>query len=574
MSAAVRSRFIRPLVAAFMLIGSALTAAQETPPPAPPDTRPRGGTIAAALSAVRSHQPTTFVYFNRPIVVLRADVLGHPPTERAETARRVLEDLVDAGVTSPVSAQMFEGGALLSVGNRGVLVLAAPDANELAGETLDSVARTAVAHLRQALGEVDEAKAPSVLARSAGETFLVLVLAGLLLWALARLRRVLIGRLVNVAEQRVADAGIATLDTLRASRIFDIQRYAIAALITAVDLVIVYAAVTIALRRFPYTRPWGESMRGFLFATAEQLGLSIVAGLPGLFTVLVIFVIVRFIGRLLKIWFDAIEQGRTTLPGIYPDTARTTRRLVTTLLWLFAIVVAYPYMPGSGTDAFKGVSVFLGLMVTFGSSGLINQIVSGVMITYSRSLRVGDFVRVGDVEGTVSKLGVLSTKIETVWREVVTVPNAVVITQTATDYSRTGTADAVYTLITVTIGYDVPWRQVEAMLLMAAERTPGLRTEPVPLVYKTELNDFYVKYVLLVCLQHPHERPDVLNRLHAHILDLFNEFGVQIMSPSYRGDPSAPKVVPKKDWYAEPARRDDAPGNSRPPNPGSRGLSG
>ena len=151
---------------------------------------------------------------------------------------------------------------------------------------------------------------------------------------------------------------------------------------------------------------------------------------------LVIVFIARFVARLIGFWFSAIESGRLTPRWIYPETAQPTRRLLTGLLWAFAIVVAYPYLPGSQTDAFKGVSVFFGLMVTFGSSGIVNQIMSGFMITYSRALRAGDFVRIGEVEGTVTHLGVLSTKVRTLRQEEVTIPNAVVVGQTTTDYTR------------------------------------------------------------------------------------------------------------------------------------------
>ncbi len=222
-------------------------------------------------------------------------------------------------------------------------------------------------------------------------------------------------------------------------------------------------------------------------------------------------------------------------------------------MWVFAIVVAYPYLPGSQTDAFKGVSVFLGLMVTFGSSGLVNQIMSGFMITYSRALRVGDFVRIGDVEGTVTHLGVLSTKVKTLRQEEVTIPNAVVVAQTTTDYSRTSETEGVFTPTSVTIGYDTPWRQVQSLLLLAAERTAGLRREPKPLVLQTALEDFYVKYTLFVCLERQQSRLITLDALHANIQDLFNEYGVQIMSPNYVLDPAAPKVVPKQNWFAAPA---------------------
>jgi len=229
---------------------------------------------------------------------------------------------------------------------------------------------------------------------------------------------------------------------------------------------------------------------------------------------------------------------------------------------LFAIVMTYPYMPGSQTDAFKGVSVFLGLMITLGSSGLVNHIMSGFMLTYSRAVRMGDFVRIGDVEGTVTHLGVLSVKVRTPFHEDVTIPNAVVVSQTTTDYSRYGDAQGVFTPTSVTIGYDAPWRQVQELLLLAAGRTPGLRREPKPMVLQEALQDFYVKYTLIVCLERQESRPFTLHALHAHIQDLFNEYGVQIMSPNYVLDPAAPKVVPKDHWFATPARPDPSRSDS------------
>ena len=223
-------------------------------------------------------------------------------------------------------------------------------------------------------------------------------------------------------------------------------------------------------------------------------------------------------------------------------------------MWLFAIVVAYPYLPGSETEAFKGVSVFLGLMVTFGSSGLVNQIMSGFMITYSRALRVGDFVRIGDVEGTVTHLGVLSTKVRT--------PR-----QRRGDDSERGRRRADdHRLLTARrdrrrlhadVGDDRLRRAVAPGAGAAAAGAPSGRRacarEPKPLVLQTALEDFYVKYTLLVCLERQESRPFTLHALHANIQDLFNEHGVQIMSPNYDVDPAAPKVVAKKDWFAAPA---------------------
>jgi len=163
-----------------------------------------------------------------------------------------------------------------------------------------------------------------------------------------------------------------------------------------------YEWMSFTLRRFPYTRPWGESLRDSLIAKASWVAHGILAALPGLVTVAVIVVVTRAIARMAALLFDAIESGRITIPGIYPETAQPTRHLVSVGLWLFALAIAYPYLPGSGSDAFKGVSVFAGLMISLGSSGLVNQAMSGLTVRYSRALRLGDFVRIGDdLHGTV-----------------------------------------------------------------------------------------------------------------------------------------------------------------------------
>jgi small-conductance mechanosensitive channel len=362
--------------------------------------------------------------------------------------------------------------------------------------------------------------------------------------------------LLEIAERTVARTGIGNVEVVRASRLPVLERAFVSAMSGGIQIVVVYGVAGIVLRQFPYTRPWGESMRGFLWATARTLGLGVANAIPGLITVLIIFLIARFAVRLTEAWFNAVERGDLQSRWIYPETAQPTRRLLAGLLWVFAIVVAYPYMPGSGTDAFKGVSVFLGLVVTFGSSGIVNQIMSGFTITYSRALRPGDFVRIGDVEGTVTHLGVLSTKVTTLRHEEVTIPNAVVVSQNTTDYSRHGDTEGVFTPTSVTIGYDTPWRQVHSLLLLAAERTAGLRRDPKPLVLQAGLEDFYVKYTLLFCLERQQTRPFVLGVLHANIQDIFNEYGVQIMSPNYVLDPAAPKVVPRAQWFAAPAHAD------------------
>jgi small-conductance mechanosensitive channel len=518
-------------------------------------TQPAGA-VAAAVGAERSGEESTVTFANRPIVILRARVLGRSPAERALGAGRMLEDLVAQEISGPVESRSFDGGAMIVVASRGVLALTTPDIDELSGETLEGVTVQTVARLQQALDEAVEARSPGRLLVASALSVVGIVVGLLMLWGLFRARQKLATKLVDISERKLETSGIADAAGVRASRLLEFQRGLVTLVVSAMGLVVIYGTLTFVLRRFPYTRPWGESMRGFLLTTVEDLALAFVNAIPGLFSVALIFIITRYLVRLLGIWFRAIEQGRARSQFLHPDTAQPTRRLVTTLMWLFAVVVAYPYMPGSDSEAFRGVSVFLGLMVTFGSSGLVNQVMSGFMLTYSRALRKGDFVRIGDVEGTVIHLGVLSTKIRTLFGEEVTIPNAVVVGQTTTDYTRFAETGITFTQTSVTIGYDTPWRQVQAMLLLAAERTSGLRREPAPYVLQMGLQDFYVKYTLCVHLEQQESRLFTLHALHGHIQDLFNEYGVQIMSPNYLLNPKAPKLVAKKDWYAAPASPD------------------
>src|SRR5581483_2971433 len=302
--------------------------------------------------------------------------------------------------------------------------------------TAEEVATQTVGRLRRALDDAATARAPALFLRSAALAAIGLLVGAGLLWAIGRVHRTVANHLVAAAERAVARSQIADLEALRASRLLDVERWLFTTIAVVLDLVVVYATVTFVLRRFPYSRPWGESMRSFLISTGENIGLGMINGVPGVFTAIVIFLIARAAVRLIAVWFTAIEEGRMKIRWIYPETAMPTRRLVSALVWAFAVVLAYPYLPGSQTEAFKGVSVLLGLMVTLGSSGFVNQIMSGFMITYSRALRVGDYVRIGEVEGTVIHVGALSTKVKTPRNEEITIPNALVASHMTTDYSR------------------------------------------------------------------------------------------------------------------------------------------
>jgi small-conductance mechanosensitive channel len=222
------------------------------------------------------------------------------------------------------------------------------------------------------------------------------------------------------------------------------------------------------------------------------------------------------------------------------EAARATRKLVTFALWLFALVMAYPYLPGSQSDAFKGISVLLGVMVSLGSSSVVAQAFSGLILIYSRALRPGEFVKVGECEGTVVEIGLFATHIETGSGEHIVLPNSQVVATSTRNFSRPAPGGKFVVHARVSIGYQAPWRQVHAMLIEAARRSSGICPEPAAYVLQTALSDFYVEYRLVAFsdLSHAGQRAAVLSALHANIQDVFGENAVPIVSPHYFADPA------------------------------------
>jgi small-conductance mechanosensitive channel len=323
------------------------------------------------------------------------------------------------------------------------------------------------------------------------------------------------------------------------------------------------------LMQFPYTRVWGANLERYLVELLSGIGTSVVGALPGLVTALFIFLITRFVAGILDRLFERASRNELRLSWLDPDVVAPTRRLAKVALWLFALAMAYPYLPGAQTEAFKGLSVLLGLMLSIGASNLVGHAGSGLILTYARVFRRGEYVRIAEHEGTITELGMFVTRLRTGLGEEVTLSNTLVLGAVTKNYSRAVRGTGFVLDTTVTIGYDTPWRQVQAMLIEAALRTPGVLADPAPRVFQTALSDFYPEY-RLVCQAVPSEprpRAMVLSVLHANIQDVFNENGVQIMSPHYRGDPAEAKLVPKSRWFTAPAHAGDGANVRSPEGP-------
>jgi small-conductance mechanosensitive channel len=467
-----------------------------------------------------------------------------------EGARRQFQAATNSPQAGAVTARTIPEGVLVSIGEESIFVLTPEDLDQVSEETMDEAGNRAVSNLRVAYAETLELRDARRISEAVGLTVLATVLFLLSFWALHRLRKFGQARLTRVASTRVRDVGISGFTFLTRERLLTLVRRLLGILIWAVQLVLIYLWLAYCLKRFPYTRPWGEALGNYLLITLKILLLGAIGALPGLLVVAVILYVTHLLARTVRAFFNAVEAGKVAVTGIYPDTAPATRTILVILIWLFALIVAYPYIPGSDTAVFKAVGVFLGIVISLSSSGLLVQAMSGLVLIYSRALKPGEYVHIKDVEGVVDSVGMFSTKLRTIKAEEITIPNSFLLATTTRNDSRLTADSGSLAYTSVTVGYGVPWRQVHAMLLLAAERTPGLRKEPPPFVIQLSLSDFYVVYQINAALVRAEERLPVISKLHLNILDVFNEHGVQLMSPHYIADPPRPLVVPKEQGQA------------------------
>ena len=326
-----------------------------------------------------------------------------------------------------------------------------------------------------------------------------------------------------------------------------------------VILVAAYGYLDFVFKLFPWTRGLSKGLLATLMNPIRTMGIGFVGMIPSLAFLTVLILVTRYALKLIRTFFEEIARETVKLKGFDTDWARPTYRLVRLLTIAFVAVVAYPYVPGSGSEAFKGVSLFFGIVFSLGSSSLIGNIIAGYSMAYRRTFRLGDRVKIGGDIGDVETMQLLVTHIRTLKNEDLVVPNSTILATQVTNYSKMARERGLILHTTVGIGYETPWRQVEAMLLEAAARTENLWQEPSPYILQTLLGDFCVTYELNVYCDSPHAMEILYTNLHRNILDVFNEYGVQIMTPAYEYDPKQPKVVPKEQWFAAPAQSPRSP---------------
>ncbi len=520
---------------------------------------PRNAATASVDSTQVGPRPESAVLIvaNRPVFEFRSEFMGYTPASRLVEAQRRLRDVIKAHRGGAVTLEKVDEGTLVNVDGRFVFAVAAGDVDPRTNGTLDALAEQTQRDLADALAAAWQQRSLTVLIR--GILFSILATV-LLIYAIKYLRRLTkwsSAKLEAYAQRRMERLKVPAASV--STQLVLLLRFLVRSVAAALALLLSYSWLAFVLNEFPYTSPWGNQLGGYLGRTLGTVVVAILRSIPGILMMVIIFAMARVVSRWTRLFFVAARQGRIQVPGIDAETAMPTLRLVVIFVWVLAIALAFPFIPGSSGPAFKGISVLLGLMVSLGASNVVGQAASGYILLYSRSLRNGDYVRIGEHEGIIVSMNTLSTKIRTPLDEEINVPNSVIVNSTTKNYTRL-TRDAGSVLATpITIGYGVPWRQVHALLIEAAGRTDGVRRDAEPRVLQKSLGDFYVEYALIIRLERADQRTQVASSLHANIQDCFNEHGVQIMSPHYENDPAERVWVPRDKWYEPPAAKSDAP---------------
>jgi small-conductance mechanosensitive channel len=495
-------------------------------------------------------------------------ISSYPAERRAGRIAEAIREFA-ANRTLPAESLTVEEtslGTILTAGGKRLLALVDADAG-LEGVSRGVLAEAYRQRIAAAVTEYRREREPAVLWRNAGRAALATLGLVLALWVASRLLRRLRGALDRRYGARISDVQFHSFEIVRAEQLWHALHRAINVLAVVIGLIAVYLYLNYVLLLFPWTRGLGHNLFAILLRPLTTLGAGIVRYLPDLVFLAVLALFTRWLVKLVRLFFRRVADGTITLAGFDRDWAIPTERILRLLLIAFALVIAYPYIPGSGSEAFKGISLMLGLVFSLGSSSVIGNMIAGQSLAFRRAFKVGDRVKIGEHIGEVTDIRLLTTFLRSPKNEQIVIPNSNILNSDVVNFSTLARDSGLILHTIVGIGYETPWRQVEAMLLEAAARTPGLLREPPPFVLQKALGTFAVDYEINVYCDNTKGILLLYTALHRNILDVFNEYGVQIMTPAYEGDTEQPKVVARENWYLSPAAGPAAGGDGREAGP-------
>jgi small-conductance mechanosensitive channel len=505
-----------------------LPAVAQVSPATPPTTQTPSSRDDSPEEDVESGQ---VIIEGRRILVVYETMGGLTPEDRASAIEKRI--LVVAQESTPESIRVENRSTWAEIFSDEQLLLAVTDLDaRMAGKPRQQLAAEYAENIRQAIRNYHEEHSWRIIFAGVVKTLLATLVLIPLLWLVRRIRLAFRSRIekqiqtsARVEQESAWHVSIAYLGPISLG-VGAILRWLLI-------LAFVEAYLTITFGFFSSTRQISHAMTKWFFSQLEFLAQSALDYLPNLLVVAVIALVTNYLIRVLRLIFGEIRKGKLKIRGFYPDWAEPTEKLIRILVLALAVIVAFPYLPGAKSPAFRGISIFLGVLLSLGSSSAVANAIAGVILTYMRSYLIGDWVQIGETTGEVTEKNLLVTRVLTPKAEIITIPNATVMNGAVKNYSVEAKKNGVIFHTTVTIGYDAPWRTVHQLLINAASATKHVLQHPAPFILQTGLSDFYAAYELNAYTDVPREMLNIFSDLHQNIQDKFNEAGVEICSPHY-----------------------------------------
>ena len=530
-------RLFVSMLLALCLWGMPLAQAQQAPEDAPP-----------------TEETAENLVFSAPVIVDGEELFlvrgssALPANERAESVSTRIISVAESSESSAVTIEIRDSDLGKTIFANGKMITVTTDADsEMEQMDMDVLSALHGQAIEQAIllyraNRSDDARVGSVLEALVWTALFALV-AGLVV----KLRNWLPDRVGKLVESRVVGVQEATNDMVRGSAVAGLVQYALRMIMLLILIVLLYYYLSLVLLSFAETGPFAELL--ITYVTDPILGvlLGFISYLPNFVAIAVIAALTRFLIKGARLFFENVEVGAITLKNFEATWIWPTFNIIRVILVLVAIVISFPYIPGSDSAAFQGLTILVGVMVSLGSNSVIANLLAGVFVIYRRSTNIGDRIKIGEHVGDVVQIKLMETHIKSIKNELISIPNAQLLNSEVINYSSKIDGRGLLLHTTVGIGYEEPQEKIEAMLIKAAHLTAGLKKSPEPFVLWTALADYAINYQINAYTTRGSSLPKMLSDLHRNIVTVFNENNVQIMTPSYERDPDVPKI-PQAEW--------------------------
>ena len=476
------------------------------------------------------------------------DVHGYSVAPAQERADNIAENIIKAAESSTkptVKIKIIDGefGPTITVDGANVTVVTLADAKHegMEPELLEKVQAQVIEEtiLKYRSDRSKEGQSKSI-KQALLWTAPFLLITFLLLWGRNRVENGVEAIVLKLS----ANVDAASRNIIQSSFIVTVARTIVRLILFGIFLSILNGYLSILFSAFAQTRHISKSLGAYVTAPIFEMLVDAVSHLPNIILVVLLFILTRYFIKLTRLVFENIESGNFNFVGFERQWTWPTFNLVRFFIWIVWFVLAFPYIPGSDSAAFKGVSILLGVMVSMGSNSVVSNLLAGIFVIYRRSTSIGDRIKIGEYVGDVVAIKLMETHLKSIKNELVSIPNVMLMNSDVINYTSQTDDDGLLVNTIVGIGYEEPQAKVEKMLIEAALRTAYVEKTPKPFIFRNALADYAVNYQVNAYTKCGPKLPLIMSDLHANILDVFNENKVQIMTPSYMADPDDPKIAP------------------------------